>query len=126
MLIFHGNLGRDPEMRYTPSGQTVCSFSVAESRSYKNRDGESVKETTWYRVSTWGKLAEICATYLKKGTKVLVEGRLTPDKETGGPKIYQKQDGTSAAGYDVTASSIEFLSPVVKNEKEESQEEIPF
>src|SRR5688572_5118875 len=84
-----GNLGKDPELRYTPSGQSVCSFSVATSRQYTAKSGEKVKETVWFRVSAWGKLAEVCNQYLTKGSKVLVVGQLTPDKETGGPRVWE-------------------------------------
>ena len=84
-IIIVGNVGKDPEMRYTPSGQAVTSFSVATNRQYTAGNGEQVKETIWFRVSTWGKTAEVCNQYVKKGSKVLVEGRLTPDKNTGGP-----------------------------------------
>src|SRR5512135_1471276 len=102
-IIIVGNVGRDPEMRYTPSGQAVTSFTVATSRNYNNQQGQQVKETIWFRVSAWGKQAEIVSQYLKKGSKVLVEGRLTPDLSTGGPKVFTRQDGTSGASYDVFA-----------------------
>ena len=109
-IIIVGNLGKDPEMRYTPSGQAVTSFSVATSRKYTSSNGEQINETIWFRVSAWGKQAEVCNQYLKKGSKVLVEGRLTPDKNTGGPRIWQKQDGTSGASFEVTAGTVRFLS----------------
>jgi single-strand DNA-binding protein len=109
-LIIVGNLGKDPEMRYTPTGQAVTSFSVATSRQYTASSGEQVKETIWFRVSTWGKTAEVCNQYLKKGSKVLVEGRLTPDKATGGPRIYTRQDGTAGSSFEVTAQTVRFLS----------------
>jgi len=109
-IIIAGNLGKDPEMRYTPSGQAVTSFSVATSRQYTSGNGEQVKETIWFRVSAWGKTAEICNQYLKKGAKVLVEGRLTPDKNTGGPRVYTRQDGTAASSFEVTAATVRFLS----------------
>jgi single-strand DNA-binding protein len=108
-IILIGNLGRDPEMRYTPSGQPVTSFSVASNRSYTGSDGQKVDETIWFRVTAWGKQAETCNQYLHKGSKVLVEGRLVPDKN-GGPRIWQKQDGTSGASFEVTASTVRFLS----------------
>jgi len=108
-LIIVGNVGRDPEMRYTPSGQAVTSFSVASNRRYTSSNGEQVNETIWFRVSAWGKQAEICNQFLKKGSRVLVEGRLTPDKASGGPRIWQKQDGTSAASFEVTAQTVRFL-----------------
>ena len=79
-VMIIGRLGKDPEMRYTPSGQAVTSFSVATNRQYTTGNGEQVKETIWFRVSTWGKTAEVCNQYVKKGSKVLIEGRLTPDK----------------------------------------------
>ena len=107
-LILVGNLGRDPEMRYTPSGQPVTTFSVASSRSY-TQNGQKVDETTWFRVTAWGKQAETCNQYLKKGSKVLVEGRLQPD-ENGGPRVWNRQDGTPAASFEVTASTVRFLS----------------
>ncbi len=108
-IIIVGNLGKDPEMRYTPSGQAVTSFSVATNRRYTASNGEQVNETIWFRISAWGKQAEICNQFLKKGSKVLVEGRLTPDKNTGGPRIWQKQDGTSGASFEVTAQTVRFL-----------------
>src|SRR5512140_3802389 len=109
-LTIVGNVGRDPEMRYTPSGQPVTSFSVATSRQYTNNGGETIKETVWFRVTTWGKTAENCNKYLKKGSKVLVEGRLTPDAATGGPRVWTAQDGTPRASFEVTANTVRFLS----------------
>ncbi len=109
-LIIVGNLGRDPEMRYTPSGTPVTSMNIATNRKYTGSDGQVVKETTWFRVSVFGKMAETCAQYLKKGSAVLVEGRLTPDKNSGGPRTYQRQDGTMAATYEVFANNVRFLS----------------
>ena len=108
-IIIIGRLGRDPEMRYTPSGQPVTSFSVASNRSYTDANGQKTDETIWFRVTAWGKQAEICNQYLKKGSKVLVEGRLVPDKN-GGPRIWTKQDGTPGASFEVTASTVRFLS----------------
>jgi single-strand DNA-binding protein len=115
-IIIAGNVGKDPEMRYTPSGQAVTSFSVATNRQYTGGNGEQVKETIWFRISTWGKTAEVCNQYVKKGAKVLIEGRLTPDKTTGGPRIWTKQDGTSGSSFEVTASTVRFLSS--RNESE--------
>jgi single-strand DNA-binding protein len=110
-IIFVGNLGREPEMRYTPNGQAVTSFSVATSRQYTSNNGQTVKETIWFRVSAWGKQAETCSQYLHKGSKVLVEGRLSPDGNTGGPKTFTRKDGSVGASYDVTASTVRFLTP---------------
>ena len=110
-IIIAGNLGRDPEMRYTPRGQAVTNFNIATSRQYTSSDGTQVKETIWFRVSTWGKTAEACNQYLKRGSKVLVEGRLTPDNATGGPRIWTRQDGTPGASFEISASTVRFLTP---------------
>ena len=126
-----GNVGRDPEMRYTPSGAAVTSFSVATSNQYTNQQGEKVKETTWFRVTTWGKQAEICNQYVKKGMTVLVDGSITPDKTTGNPRVYQKQDGTYAASFEVNAVTVRFLSHKEAQAQETAaanppEEDIPF
>jgi single-strand DNA-binding protein len=110
-IIVVGRLGKDPEMRYTPSGQAVASFSLATDRQYTGQDGTVVKETTWFRVSVWGKQAETVNQYLSKGKMVLVEGRLQADAKTGGPRIYQRQDGTSGASFEISANTVRFLSP---------------
>ena len=110
-LVIVGNLGTDPEMRYTPSGQAVTNFNVATNRRYTSSDGNQVDETTWFRVSVWGKQAESTNQYLKKGNKVLVEGRLNPDRETGGPLLWTRKDGTSAASFEITADTVRFLTP---------------
>ena len=75
-VMIIGNLGRDPEMRYTPSGRPVTTFSVASTRSWHSADGERHEDTEWFNVVAWGNLAEICNTYLHKGQQVYVEGRL--------------------------------------------------
>jgi single-strand DNA-binding protein len=109
-IIIVGNVGRDPEMRYTPSGQAVTTFSVATNRQYTSNSGETVKETIWFRVSAWGKTGETCNQFLKKGSKVLVEGRLTADQKTGGPRIWNGQDGQPRASFEVSAQTVRFLS----------------
>jgi len=75
-VILVGNLGADPEMRYTPSGTAVCRLNVATSRRYTDKQGNRQEETAWHRVEAWGKLAEICGQYLSKGRQVYIEGRL--------------------------------------------------
>lgn len=110
IIIITGNLGRDPEMRYTPSGQAVTSFSVAVNDDYTSSNDEKVKRTIWYRISAWGKQAESCNQYLKKGSKVLVEGRLTADPATGGPRIWTGQDGSARASFEISAQTVRFLS----------------
>jgi single-strand DNA-binding protein len=108
-VILVGNLGRDPEMRYTPTGTAVTNFSVATNRQYTNSNGEKIKETVWFRVSAFGRQAEITNQYLKSGRQVMVEGRINPDKNTGGPRVYQRQDGTYAASYEIVADRVVFL-----------------
>ena len=105
-----GNLGRDPEMRYLPSGQAVTNMSVATNRRYTGSDGQRVDETTWFRVSVWGAQAETVNQYLQQGSKVLVEGRLRPDPETGGPRIWTRNDGSPGANFEITAQNVLFLS----------------
>ncbi|PWB56019.1 MAG: single-stranded DNA-binding protein [Anaerolineales bacterium] len=104
-----GRLGTDPEMRYSPSGQPVTNFPVATNRKYKNAAGQTVKETTWFKVSAWGKMAEACNSYLHKGSLVYVEGRLIADPSTGSPRIWDRQDGTPAASFELHADTVDFL-----------------
>jgi single-strand DNA-binding protein len=138
-VIIVGNVGKDPEMRYTPSGQAVTSFSVATNRQYTNNNGETIKETTWFRISAWGKQAETCNQYLKKGSKVLVEGRLTADPATGGPRIWKSKDGSPRASFEINAGTVRFLSSRTETESgstsigdngapysEPSDDDIPF
>ena len=104
-----GYLGNDPDMRFTPNGQAVTSFSVATSNKYTSNTGQRVDETTWFRVSVWGAQAESCNQYLKKGRPVLVIGRLRPDPQTGNTRIFNRQDGTPAASFEITAQQVKFL-----------------
>ena len=109
-IVIVGRLGRDPEMRFTPTGQAVTSFSVATDRQYNDQAGKPVKETVWFRVTAWGKLAETCNNFLQKGKMVLVEGRLSVDAKTGGPRVWTGQDGTPRASYEIVAGTVKFLS----------------
>ena len=101
-LIIVGNLGKDPEMRYTPSGVPVTTFSVAVNRRWTNQDGTPGEETTWFRVTAWRKLAETCSQYLAKGRQVMVIGRVQVS-------AYEGQDGSPRASLEVTADSVRFL-----------------
>lgn len=129
-LVLVGRLGQAPEMRYMPNGQAVVNFSVATDRTYKNANGEQVRVTTWFRVSVWGKQAESCNQYLTKGSMVLIEGTLNPDKETGRPRIWES-NGKTGANYEVNAEVVRFLSAQKTDGKELLQEtlnenDIPF
>ncbi len=101
--IVIGNLGRDPELRYTQGGQPVCRLAVATSRRYLNkRSNEMVEETEWHRITVWGKTAEHCNTYLTKGRQVYVEGRLkTTSYEKEGQRHYSTE---------IVADNVQFLS----------------
>lgn len=95
-----GRLGKDPETRYTPKGNAVCSFSVAVGRRWKS-DGETKEATDWFNIETWGKLGEICQQYLSKGRLVFVEGRLQTDR--------YEQDGETQYFTKVVASQMQML-----------------
>jgi len=107
-IIIAGNLGRDPEMRVTPSGVAVCNLSVATNRQYTKDSGEKVKETLWFRVSVWGKMAEACGEYLSKGRQVLIEGMLQGD-DRGNPHTFQRKDGSWGASYELRADQVRFI-----------------
>jgi len=108
-VVIVGNLGTDPEMRYTPSGSAVTNFNVATNRRWTGSDGQQNEETCWFRVSVWGKTAEVCNQYLSKGRQVLVEGTLRPDPETGGPRIWTDQNGQPRASFELTGRDVKFL-----------------
>lgn len=100
-VIIVGNLGKDPEVRFTPAGQAVCNFTVATDEEWKDKAGEKQKRTEWHKVVVWGKLAELCGEYLKKGRQCYVEGRLqTREYEKDGQKHYSTE---------VVASEVTFL-----------------
>ena len=102
-VILIGNLGRDPEVRYTPSGSAVCNVSVATTRNWKNKDsGERMEETEWHRVVFFDRLAEIAGEYLKKGRPVYVEGRLKTRK-------WQDKDGKDQYTTEVMATEMQML-----------------
>ena len=100
-ILIIGNLGSDPEMRYTPNGNAVTSFSVATNRRYTT-GGETREETEWFRVSAWNRLAETCNQYLTKGSKVYVEGRLTS-------RSFQGNDGQMRFSLEVNATDVRFI-----------------
>jgi len=101
-VMIIGNLGRDPEMRYTPSGKPVTSFSVAVSRTYMKPEGERTEVTDWFNIVAWGRLAEICSQYLTKGSMVYVEGRL----ET---RSWEGDNGQKHYRTEVVASDVNIL-----------------
>jgi len=97
-----GHLGRDPEMRYTPSGRPVTTFSLAVSRSWNTADGERRSETEWFNIVSWGNLAEICKQYLHKGQQVYIEGRLQT-------RSWEDKEGQKRTNVEVVANEMMML-----------------
>lgn len=132
-VILLGNLARDPELSYTPSGQAVAKFTVAVNRSYTNKEGASVDEVDFIPVVVWGKQAENCSQYLTKGRAVLVEGRLRV-------RSYETQGGQRRRAFEVVALRVQFIGGAPRAEEDEisslreeedfppleDEEEIPF
>jgi single-strand DNA-binding protein len=122
-----GNLGRDPEMRFTPDGTPVCNFTVAVNRRWTGADGTPAEKTTWFRVTAWRRLAEVCNQYLTKGRQVLVVGEIDTSAWTD-------QEGKARASLELTAQTVKFLGAGTgengnggANSPEDSGEEnIPF
>jgi single-strand DNA-binding protein len=103
-IILIGNLGRDPEMSYTPSGVAVTKFSIAVNRVSKSQSGERQEETDWFNIVAWRQLAETCNTYLRKGNKVYVEGRLSQRK-------YTDKSNVERTALEVVLNEMEMLTP---------------
>jgi len=101
-VVVVGNLGRDPEMRYTANGTPVANFPVATNRVWNDGDGNRQEETTWFRVSVFGRQAEVCNQYLQKGRMVLVEGDIRTS-------TYTDQDGVERNGWELRGNVIKFL-----------------
>jgi len=101
-VMIIGNLGADPEMRYTADGAAVTNFNVAASRRYTGSDGERKEETEWFRVVAFRKLAELCSQYLQKGRRVYIEGRLQT-------RSWEGQDGQKRFTTEVIAQDVQFL-----------------
>lgn len=118
-VILVGNLGRDPEVRYTKSGQAVASFSLATSERWTGKDGNKEEKTEWHRIVAWGKLGEICGEYLSKGKQIYIEGRLqtrewedndgnkkqTTEIVANNMTMLGQAGGGSSGGYDSNSSS---------------------
>jgi single-strand DNA-binding protein len=129
MLI--GYLGRDPEMRYTPSGRPVTTFSMGISRNWNTSDGDKRTETEWFSIVTWGNLAEICKQYLGKGQQIYIEGRLQTRR-------WEDNDGIKHSSVEVVASEMMMLGDrresghnqapesVEPNEPDQMEDEFPY
>ena len=101
-VILVGNLGADPDMRYTPSGQGVCELRVATSESWNDKNGQRQERTEWHRIVVWGKRAEVCSKYLSKGRQVYVEGRIQT-------RTYDDKDGNKRYITEIIAADVQFL-----------------
>jgi single-strand DNA-binding protein len=102
-VILVGNLGADPDMRYTPSGQGVCEMRLATSESWNDKSGQRQERTEWHRIVVWGKRAEICSKYLSKGRQIYVEGRIQT-------RSWDDKDGNKRYMTEIIASDVQFLS----------------
>ena len=100
--ILVGNLGKDPELRYTPSGTAVCTFSLATTDRFKNKQGEQQERTEWHNIVVWAGLAEICGKYLTKGKQVYIEGRIQN-------RSYDDRDGNKRYITEIVASEMQML-----------------
>ncbi|MGC8594628.1 MAG: single-stranded DNA-binding protein [Candidatus Kryptoniota bacterium] len=117
-VILIGNLGKDPELRYIPSGTAVASFSLATNESWKDQDGNQQERTAWHNIVAWGKLAEIAAEYLKKGRKAYIEGRLQY-------REYEDKNGTKRNVTEIVMTDLVMLGTRQDGEKEEPGIEPP-
>ncbi|PLX88998.1 MAG: single-stranded DNA-binding protein [Desulfuromonas sp.] len=104
-VILVGNLGKDPELRYTPSGAAVCTFSLATSERFKNKQGEQQERTEWHNIVVWAGLAEVCGKYLTKGKQIYVEGRIQN-------RSYDDRDGNKRYISEVVVSEMQMLGRV--------------
>ncbi len=102
-VILVGNLGKDPELRYTPSGTAVCTFSLATTDRFKNKQGEQQERTEWHNIVVWAGLAEICGKYLNKGKQVYIEGRIQN-------RSYDDRDGNKRYITEIVANEMQMLS----------------
>jgi single-strand DNA-binding protein len=103
-VILIGNLGRDPELRYTQSGQAVANFTLATSERFANKAGEQQERTEWHRIVAWGKTGELCAQYLSKGRSVYIEGRLQT-------RDWEDKEGQKRSTTEIVAQNVTFLGP---------------
>ncbi len=118
-VILVGNLGKDPETRYLPSGDAVTNFSIATTESWKDKaSGEKKEATEWHRISTFGKLAEICAEYLKKGSQVYIEGKIQTRK-------WQDKDGNDRYSTEIKADQMKMLGGKPDGQREQAEQREP-
>ena len=117
-VILVGNLGKDPEVRYTPSGVAVANFSIATTEQWKGKDGEKQERTEWHRIVAWQRLGEVCGEYLHKGSQVYIEGKLQT-------KAWEDRDGNKRYTTEVIANTMQMLGIAGRDIRAEGKEEHP-
>jgi single-strand DNA-binding protein len=115
-VILIGNLGSDPEVRYTPSGRAVANFRIATTEQWTNKDGGKEERTEWHRIVAWGRLGEICGEYLHKGKQVYIEGKLQT-------RSWEDRDGNKRFTTEILAQSMQMLGPAGKEGRASSPDE---
>ena len=118
-VILVGNLGTDPEIRYTPSGTAVANFSLATHEQWTNKDGEKGERTQWHRIVAWGRLGEICGEYLKKGSPVYIEGRIQT-------RAWEDRDGNKRYTTEIIAQAMQMLSSRREGQAQSPEERYPI
>lgn len=113
-VILVGNLGTDPEIRYTPSGSAVANFSLATKDQWTGKDGQKEEKTEWHKIVAWGRLGEICGEYLKKGSQVYIEGRIQT-------RSWEDRDGNKRYTTEIHAFSMQMLGSASKKEGGEAK-----
>jgi len=117
-VIIVGRLGQDPELKYTPSGAGVCNFSVATTESWADKSGQKQEKTEWHRIVVWGKLAELCNQYLKKGRQAYIEGRLQT-------RSWETKDGQKRYTTEINASTVQFLGGAATRDDSAARSQAP-
>ncbi len=114
--ILVGNLGGDPELRYTPSGTAVANFSLATREQWTNKNGEKTERTEWHKIVAWGRLGEVCGEYLHKGSQVYIEGRIQT-------RSWEDREGNKRYTTEIVALTMQMLGTTAKSEKAQTEEE---
>ena len=127
-VLLIGNLGKDPELKYTPKGTAVCKFSLAANEQYKDDNGNWVERTEWINITAWRKLAETCGQYLKKGSKIYIEGKLSTSsyEKDGVKKYFTEVVLSNMIMLDKKEGGGEAAAPADSVKEESSDDDLPF
>ena len=115
-VILIGHLGREPEVRYTSSGQAVANFTIATNETWKNKDGNQEEQTEWHRIVAWRRLGEICGEYLRKGSQIYIEGKLQT-------RDWEDRDGNKRYTTEIVAQNMQMLDSQAREGRAQSDEE---